>query len=74
MRLVSKICVFLWPHLGARVQYGLGRELYLTRAVVLPNKYIEVTEEQWIRGRMQGSDYYNHWLEFTLGQGDEGKH
>lgn len=50
----------------AQVQYGLGRALDLTRSVFTARKYAEVREGQGKRGRMQGSDYYNHWLEFTL--------
>lgn len=41
------------------MQYGLGRELDLTRAVVLPNKYIKLREGQGKIGRTQGGDYYN---------------
>lgn len=40
----------------------------LTRAVVLPSKYIKVREGLGKRGRMQGGNYYNHGLEFMLGE------
>lgn len=40
----------------------------LTRAVVLPKKYIKVREGLGKSGRMRGGNYYNHGLEFTLGE------
>lgn len=58
MRTVSVVGRFS-PNHGYRVR--IGRELDLTRVVILPRKYNDVRKKGGSQGYKQGDDYVKPW-------------